>query len=122
MSDILVRLDQHCDNDGGSRSDAGLSTGTNGDNNVAPDLPANNNGCWNMRADSEKTSLKVRRRNLVKQAYLEVTFRNGRPLATYYYLPRKAGQKAVRTRCCGRSRESDRLAIQSTVGNDSAAC
>jgi hypothetical protein len=43
VSDILVRLDQYCDNDGGSRSDTGLSTGTHGDNNVAPDLPANNN-------------------------------------------------------------------------------
>jgi hypothetical protein len=30
-------------------------------------------------------------------AYLEVTFRKGRPLAAYYYLPRKAGQKSFRT-------------------------
>jgi len=34
----------------------------------------------------------------MKQPYLEVTFRNGRPLAAYYYLPRKPGQKRVRTR------------------------
>ena len=34
----------------------------------------------------------------MKQPYLEVTFRNGRPLAAYYYLPRKAGQKTARTR------------------------
>ena len=34
----------------------------------------------------------------MKQPYLEVTFRNGRPLAAYYYLPRKPGDKAVRTR------------------------
>jgi uncharacterized protein YuzE len=34
----------------------------------------------------------------MKQPYLEVTFRNGRPLAAYYYLPRKAGEKSVRTR------------------------
>ena len=34
----------------------------------------------------------------MKQPYLEVTFRNGRPLAAYYYLPRRAGQKSVRTR------------------------
>ena len=34
----------------------------------------------------------------MKQLYLEVTFRNGRPLAAYYYLPRKLGQKSIRTR------------------------
>ena len=33
----------------------------------------------------------------MKQPYLEVTFRNGRPLAAYYYLPRKPGEKSVRT-------------------------
>ena len=30
--------------------------------------------------------------------YLEVTYRRGRPIAAYYYLPRRAGQKSVRTR------------------------
>lgn len=34
----------------------------------------------------------------MKQPYLEVTFRDGRPLAAYYYLPRKPGDKSVRTR------------------------
>ena len=34
----------------------------------------------------------------MKQTYLEVTFRNGRPLAAYYYLPRKPGDKSVRIR------------------------
>jgi hypothetical protein len=34
----------------------------------------------------------------MKQPYLEVTFRNGRPFAAYYYLPRKAGEKSVRSR------------------------
>ena len=34
----------------------------------------------------------------MKESYLEVTFRRGRVLAAYYYLPRKAGQKSVRTR------------------------
>ena len=34
----------------------------------------------------------------MKQPYLEVTFRNGRPLAAYYYLPRKSGERSVRTR------------------------
>ena len=34
----------------------------------------------------------------MKEPYLEVTFRRGRVLAAYYYLPRKAGQKSFRTR------------------------
>jgi len=33
----------------------------------------------------------------MKEPYLEVTFRHGRPLAAYYYLPRRAGQKSYRT-------------------------
>ncbi len=34
----------------------------------------------------------------MKEPYLEVTFRRGRPIAAYYYLPRKAGEKSVRIR------------------------
>jgi uncharacterized protein YuzE len=34
----------------------------------------------------------------MKERYLEVTFRHGRPIAAYYYLPREANQKGVRTR------------------------
>ncbi len=34
----------------------------------------------------------------MKDRYLEVTFRHGRPIAAYYYLPRDADQKSVRTR------------------------
>lgn len=34
----------------------------------------------------------------MKEPYLEVTFRHGRALAAYYYLPRPAGQKSVRTK------------------------
>ena len=34
----------------------------------------------------------------MKDPYLEVTFRHGRPIAAYYYLPRETGQKSVRTR------------------------
>jgi hypothetical protein len=30
--------------------------------------------------------------------YLEVTYRRGRPIAAYYYLPRRPGQRSVRTR------------------------
>ncbi len=34
----------------------------------------------------------------MKDRYLEVTFRHGRPIAAYYYLPRSADQKSTRTR------------------------
>lgn len=34
----------------------------------------------------------------MKEPYLEVTFRRGRPIAAYYYLPRRPGEKSVRTR------------------------
>ena len=30
----------------------------------------------------------------MKESYLEVTFRQGRPIAAYYYLPRRPGQKS----------------------------
>ncbi len=33
----------------------------------------------------------------MKKSYLEVTFRQGRPLAAYYYLPRNTGEKSFRT-------------------------
>ena len=34
----------------------------------------------------------------MQQPYLEVTFRHGRPLAAYYYLPRSKGQRSHHTR------------------------
>ena len=34
----------------------------------------------------------------MKETHLEVTFRHGRPLAAYYYLPRITNQKSARTR------------------------
>jgi hypothetical protein len=34
----------------------------------------------------------------MKEPYLEVTFRHGRPIAAYYYLPRETNQKSSRTR------------------------
>ncbi|MBA3886127.1 MAG: DUF2283 domain-containing protein [Acidobacteria bacterium] len=34
----------------------------------------------------------------MKDPYLEVTFRHGRAIAAYYYLPRDANQKSARTR------------------------
>ena len=33
----------------------------------------------------------------MKEPYLEVTFRHGRPIAAYYYLPRRSGQKSYKT-------------------------
>jgi hypothetical protein len=33
----------------------------------------------------------------MNEPYLEVTYRHGRPLAAYYYLPRRRGDKASRT-------------------------
>ena len=33
----------------------------------------------------------------MKTRYLEVTFRQGSPIAAYYYLPRTANQKSART-------------------------
>jgi hypothetical protein len=33
----------------------------------------------------------------MKEPYLEVTFRRGRPIAAYYYLPRRPGQKSYRS-------------------------
>jgi len=33
----------------------------------------------------------------MKDRYLEVTFRKGKPLAAYLYLPRQPGAKSVRT-------------------------
>ena len=34
----------------------------------------------------------------MKDSYLEVTFRHGKPLAAYYYLPRRPGDRSVRAR------------------------
>ena len=34
---------------------------------------------------------------MMKRSYLEVTYRKGRPLAAYYYLPRRDGDKSART-------------------------
>lgn len=37
----------------------------------------------------------------MKHSYLEVTFRKGRPLAAYYYLPRQDGDRSGRTEAAG---------------------
>jgi len=33
----------------------------------------------------------------MKEPYLEITFRNGRPLAAYLYLPREGDERSART-------------------------
>ncbi|HVR96194.1 MAG TPA: DUF2283 domain-containing protein [Thermoanaerobaculia bacterium] len=33
----------------------------------------------------------------MKESYLEITFRHGRPLAAYLYLPREGNEKSART-------------------------
>ena len=33
----------------------------------------------------------------MQESYLEVTFRRGKPLAAYYYLPRRPSQRSYRT-------------------------
>jgi uncharacterized protein YuzE len=38
---------------------------------------------------------------MVSQSYLQVTYRAGRPLAAYYYLPRRPGQKSHKSREAG---------------------
>lgn len=37
----------------------------------------------------------------MKHSYLEVAFQMGRPLAAYYYLPRRDGDRSVRTERVG---------------------
>jgi len=34
----------------------------------------------------------------MNESYLEVTFRHGRPIAAYLYLPRRPGQRSYKTR------------------------
>ena len=43
----------------------------------------------------------------MKQRYLEVTFRKGKPLAAYLHLPRKTGIKVARTTDAGRGVKID---------------
>jgi hypothetical protein len=52
----------------------------------------------------------------MKQRYLEVTFRNGKPLAAYLYLPRQRGAKAVRTADAGRGVKIDYDTHQTPIG------
>ena len=52
----------------------------------------------------------------MRRRYLEVTFRNGRPLAAYLYLPRPTGAKAVRTADAGRGVKIDYDAVGMPIG------
>jgi len=52
----------------------------------------------------------------MRQRYLEVTFRNGRPLAAYLYLPRPTGARAVRTSDAGRGVKIDYDASGTPIG------
>lgn len=59
----------------------------------------------------------------MRESYLEVTFRRGRPIAAYYYLPRRPGQKSYRTVRVGPgmlidlSRSGQPLGIEITAPN-----
>ena len=52
----------------------------------------------------------------MKQRYLEVTYRRGKPMAAYLYLPRTAGAKSVRTVDAGRGMRIDYDATGAPMG------
>jgi uncharacterized protein YuzE len=52
----------------------------------------------------------------MRRRYLEVTFRSGRPLAAYLYLPRPSGAKVVRTADAGRGVKIDYEAGGTPIG------
>jgi hypothetical protein len=52
----------------------------------------------------------------MKHRYLEVTFRKGKPLAAYLYLPRPAGAKAARTSDAGHGLRVDFDAQGTPIG------
>ncbi|MGH7439257.1 MAG: hypothetical protein ACRENE_26525 [Polyangiaceae bacterium] len=52
----------------------------------------------------------------MKHRYLEVTFRKGKPLAAYLYLPRPAGAKAARTTDAGHGLRVDFDAQGTPIG------
>jgi hypothetical protein len=52
----------------------------------------------------------------MKHRYLEITFRKGKPLAAYLYLPRPAGAKAARTTDAGRGLRVDFDARGTPIG------
>ena len=52
----------------------------------------------------------------MKHRYLEVTFRKGKPLAAYLYLPRATGAKAARTTDAGKGLRVDFDAHGTPIG------
>lgn len=52
----------------------------------------------------------------MKHRYLEVTFRKGKPLAAYLYLPRPAGARAARTADAGHGLRIDFDAQGTPIG------
>jgi hypothetical protein len=52
----------------------------------------------------------------MKHRYLEVTFRKGKPLAAYLYLPRPTGAKAARTTDAGHGLRIDFDAQDTPIG------
>ncbi|MGO9834691.1 MAG: DUF2283 domain-containing protein [Polyangiaceae bacterium] len=52
----------------------------------------------------------------MKHRYLEITFRKGKPLAAYLYLPRPAGAKAARTSDAGHGMRLDFDADGTPIG------
>jgi hypothetical protein len=52
----------------------------------------------------------------MKGRYLEVTFRRGKPLAAYLYLPRSAGAKVARTTAAGKGLKVDFDATDAPMG------
>jgi len=57
-------------------------------------------GAWKIAGSTRSTCglcFKQPKAPEMKESYLQVTFRHGRPLAAYLYLPREADEKSVRT-------------------------
>jgi hypothetical protein len=52
----------------------------------------------------------------MKQPYLEVTFRKGKPLAAYLYLPRQTGDRAVHSELADAVMVVDRAADNRPIG------
>ena len=52
----------------------------------------------------------------MKHQYLEVTYRRGKPLAAYLYLPRETGAKVTRTADAGRGMRVDFDAAGTPMG------
>ena len=52
----------------------------------------------------------------MKQRYLEVTYRKGKPLAAYLYLPRPLGATSIRTEDAGSGMRVDYDAAGNAIG------